>query len=234
MHVLLDSSVRHHAVALKGEWVETGEQLWGGKIPIQTGYLQTIEDGIPVRETRGGDQTRYIASIASKKEELGLKFHTTDALIFETINKPIGQQFGFTYGDASLFAGVTIVKHVTLPELQIEIPGGSPIDELRQQIEKQYSPVFSEIWSALRKIKETDKSSQDAWHLTCAIELDMDALLTTDSKLHGQICSIEDTHLRDRLLRLVKRPFELCKLLDIEPLTDDEFEHFKGSLQQIF
>jgi hypothetical protein len=142
MNVLLDSSVRHHAVALKGEWVETGEQLWGGKIPVQTGYLQTIEDGFPVRETRGGDQTRYIASIASKKEELGLKLHTTDALIFETLNKPIGQQFGSGYGDTSLFVGVTIVKHVTLPKLQIKFPGQSPIGELRQQIEKKTFTSF--------------------------------------------------------------------------------------------
>lgn len=234
MNILVDNSVRHHAVALKGEWVDTGTVLWCGRIPIQTGYLRSHERGQPVRKSHGGDQTRYIASIASKVDELKLRFHTTDALTIEKMHLPAGKQSGTNYGDVSHFANMTFENHTTLPELEFAIPNQQPIVELRKEIEKQSDPVFSEIWSELKKIKLTDKSSQDAWHLYCAIKLRMDFFLTADSTLFGQVRSIPARIVRQRLAKLVARPFELCRHLEIEPLSDQQFEQFKCSLPRIF
>ena len=233
LRLLVDNSVRHHAVALKGEWKDTGDVLWGGKIPIETGYIKSSERGVKVRESHGGDQTRYIASIANSKDELELTFHTTDALSFERFDKPLAQQFGAKLGDVSLLANVDLEKHITLPELKFATPSQNPLEELRHEISKQNDPIFNEIWSALRCVKKSDKSSQDAWHLACAIKLKMNYFLSSDSKLYGQICSINDYLLRKKLVQIFMRPFELCERLRIEPLSDKEFEVFSSTLPRV-
>jgi hypothetical protein len=234
LKILVDNSVRHHAVALNGEWVDTGNILWGGGVQTETGYVKTFERGAKVRKVHGGDPTRHLASLAKHYASLGLSFHTTDALSLETFSQPAGRYVGEHYGDVSLFSVLKFEKHTTLPNLSFSIPHDDPVEELRTEIARQRSSLFKEIRDELNRIKPSKKSSQDAWHLTCTQNLALDCFLTCDNKLISQVESFQNAELRKILKKLMRRPHELCDQLRVKPLSDQEFAEFTSSLPGTF
>ena len=229
--ILVDTSVRHHAVAIKGHWVDTGTVLWGGKIPVNTGYLVSIEQGHKVKVSKGGDQTRYIAALARAFMNGEHEAHSTDALVLETMHQEVGKYAGYGYGDTSLFRDVAFsAVHHTLNGCSVLIPPDDPVNALRQFLRDEPDSCFNEILAALGGVVKSGKHCQDAWHLRCAMFLGMSAFLSVDTVLIGHIKSIADKELRHKLLEVVQLPVELCNKLGILPMSDKDFDALVAEL----
>ncbi len=226
MKVLIDTSVFHHAAATRSEWKDNGTKLWGGEIPIQTGWIQTVESGHPISASKGGEQTWYISALAEAFQDGLVEAHTTDALDIERMCEDRARKRSTQLGAASLFQGLKLLGHTTLPNLQISIRADDPKTQLRQEISRQKDQTFRDILAAIDQVRSTEKNSQDAWHLRCTLALGLDTFLTTDTKLIGQIKSIAKQEIRTRLLEAVKLPSTLCDQLKITPHSDAQFERY--------
>jgi len=212
--ILIDNSVRQHAVALKGEWQSNGVQYWGGEIPIETGK---ISSKLKSRQMKIGPQEGAIAALANEFLHNNIEAYTTDALSFETFHQPLGRFTGVNYGDFSLFSKIKYKKINTLDDFSFCVPPDDIVGKLREHLNQSNNPLFLKIKNAL-----PDKSSQDAWHLYCVGRFDLDIFLTTDSALIGQIKSISDENFKNELIKIVRTPEELCTDLDIRCFSEDE------------
>lgn len=218
--ILMDTSILHHANAIKPMWVTNHFSVLG-KIPIESGYLDSTEKGQPISNRKGGEQTRYLAALRDMFLSNKLEAYTTDALLFESLHNNMG---GFSCGGASLLQGIEYKKIRTLTHFTVIIPNDDILDSLRQYLKNANEPEFVSIRDALRRVAG-EKTSQDAWHLFCAIRYKFDFFLTCDMTLISQIKSISEKRLRECFLGIVKSPRELCDLLAISPMSDFEMKN---------
>jgi hypothetical protein len=184
--------------------------LWGGVHPVANGTLRSIERGVDMKPSKGGNQTRHIAALVREFQAGRLSAHTTDLLNFERWIKPAGRYAGLEFGDATLLRDVRFTNHHTLRNFVFSMPSEQSVIELaRQHLRAADCETYRTIRDALDQVASSAKSSQDAWHIRCAIHLNMDVFLTADARLHGQVRSIPNKDLRSRLLRLIQLPRDL-------------------------
>jgi len=226
MKILVDNSVLHHALEHKGSWESKGTVMWGGKngIPVETGRLISKENRNFIKETKGGPQGGYLASLALSYKRGEWEPHTSDAMKFENIHRKINRN----YGDFSWFEELTYINHVTLDDFSIALSTGEkPINQFRAYLNSNVNQKYINIRSALESCG-AKKSSQDAWHIHCVNSLGLDKFLTCDVKLIGQIKSIKDKHIRQKIENIVCLPSDLCKILMLGEATEPEREDLKA------
>jgi hypothetical protein len=222
--VLVDTSLLHHAVAIKQQQFDTGTVLWGGSLPVQTYFTASVKSGHQIRESNGGDQTLFIASLARAFMASQHHAHQTDALCFERLHVPVSRYAGEGYGDASLFAHVKFSEtFMTLENFSFTLPGDDPISKLREHIDNAKNRDFMELRNALEAVGGKERASQDSWHLYSALSLGL-KFVSCDTKLKNQIRSISDKKIRQSLSDVHLLPSELCAELGLPKATDEEFE----------
>ena len=217
-------------MAVRGEWYSTGTVLWGGKVPVETGYIRSVERGLPIKASKGGEQTRYIGAIGEKLRDNKLSAHTTDILTFEMLHQSGGRYSGKNYGDVSLLKDVNYVRHDTARDFEFAFGLQDPIAALRSYLEQSNDCLFRKVKSELDKVSKPEKNSQDAWHLKCAMELDVDLFLTCDTRLIGQIKSMTDVSLKISLSERVVLPRSFCESVGLLPLQDTEMQALTSRL----
>lgn len=82
MRVLVDNSVRHHSVEHQSDWLDTGVKRWGANSGINTHTGRLVSRNIPIviKDTKGGQQSKYIVALAITHMQGEWEAHTTDAL----------------------------------------------------------------------------------------------------------------------------------------------------------
>ncbi len=230
MRILIDTSIHDHANSFKGQWEDHGTVLWGGKSPVQTGGVVTAFDGHRIRESKGGDQNGAIGALAEKFKDGSLVAVTTDALTFERFDKPFSKFGPGGYGDVNLLSGTKFESLHTLEGLTFSLNETQPIVALRSYLRQVRVEPFLTFRQALDDLANNDRNSQDAWHLHCCDAFKLDRFLTADTKLVGQIRSIPETKIRSQLLELVRLPTDLCKELEVDPLTEEELSDLSLNL----
>lgn len=231
MKFLVDNSVLHHAVEHKGVWEGHGTVMWGGEagIPVKTGRLLTEEAPIHVAPERGGPQGGYIVSLAIAHSRDAWEAHTSDALLFEKLHHPSRRFFG-NLGGFSWFKKINFKNNGTLEGFTLSTPCEiEPIDALRQFLSSCGNSEYQKIRRGLEGCG-AKKSSQDAWHIFCVDLLGLDKFLTCDMKLIGQIKSIRDVGLRQKILDLVILPAQACETLGLDAATQEEREYLRKDL----
>jgi hypothetical protein len=103
VRVLVDNSVRHHAVEHQSEWLDTGVKRWGGNsgININTGRLVSQNIPIKIKDSKGGQQSKYIAALAIAHINGEWEANTTDALDLERLEQPGDRFWGKGYASFS-------------------------------------------------------------------------------------------------------------------------------------
>jgi hypothetical protein len=228
MKILVDNSVRHHAIEHKGKWESMGAAMWGGKngIPVETGGIISTEHPINIKGTKGGPQGGYIASLALAYRHDKWEAHTSDVIQFEQLNQPGNKFSSGNIGDFSWLREVKYKHNKTLDSFTFAIPVDCPNDALRKFLASSNNQDYEHIRTALEQCG-AKKSSQDAWHLHCVSLLTLDKFLTCDHALIGQIRSIADRALRQKLLGKVTLPMHLCKTLGLDEATAEEREQLR-------
>lgn len=227
--ILVDSSVMHHAAIGASKWESTGKVFWGGLHEVDTGFLRTDVTIPHVAKAKGGPHAHAIGRLAQLFRDCEHRAFQSDALSFERIGHSIEKFSGKGYAGGTLMEGVDFENIATLEGFSFSFDTVSVARHLRNYLEGCEQESYKKIWRALKDVKVTDRSSQDAWHLYTAINWKMDYFVTADTKLLGQIRSIKDKKLRGRLTTIALSPAALCKSLKVEPMTDEELaEQIKG------
>ncbi|HIP23790.1 MAG TPA: hypothetical protein EYG79_09390, partial [Rhodobacteraceae bacterium] len=173
MKILVDACIFEHSLSFKGAWQNHGVQLWGNKLPVETGGIITKYAGKTIKASKGGDQNCALGAlaVALSQPNNGINGYTTDALRFEQWHLG-GNKFKETkYGDVQLFKNVKLEKIRTLDDsFTFQIPKDDVLVKLREYIGIQVSPLLKKVIDNLNQVKPSNKSSQDAWHITCMIE----------------------------------------------------------------
>ena len=229
--ILVDNSVRHHAVEHKGVWGDHGAVMWGGEagIPVKTGRMLSKAAPIHIAPERGGAQGGYIASLAIAHLNGAWEAYTSDALLFERLHHPSGKYVG-NFGGFSWFNKINFKNNSTLEGFTASIPSEiEPIDALKQFLSSCANSEYQKIRSGLESCG-AKKSSQDAWHIFCVDLLGLDKFLTCDAKLIGQIRSMRDKGLRQRILDIVVLPVQACEAMGLDAATQEEREYLRQTL----
>jgi hypothetical protein len=234
LKILLDLSVLHHSVCIKGKWQSNGEVLWGGKIPVETGIIQSEYKKTNTSEKNGGEQTGYIASLAKYlKTSRNIKFYTTDALMLERLPHPAGKFLGMNDGDVSLFPLDEIIDLNTLENFSFTIPNEEPTKKYREYLDCSQQNPYRKIRDGLEK-SGSKKISQDAWHLHCIIKYELDFFLSCDRHLKNSINNQLPKDLKNLLKDKFLQPSDLCQKLGISALNESEIHDFARDIDGYF
>lgn len=197
--VLIDSSVLHHAVTHETVWIDTGESLWGGVVPINTGYMARV----PVHQTES-DAAPYadivfLPGIAYLGELGELRLRTSAELMAEREAHPPARFRATGWFDYGLFGGGELES---VDGRHWESILGSPFQPRRSPREIQQERLAASEDPLYRALLEVlgPKNSQDAWHIRTAEAHGMLCFLTMDHRLiramqaqarHPVICSLK-------------------------------------------
>ena len=185
--VLVDSSVLHNAVTHETVWIDTGESLWGGVVPINTGYMARV----PVHRV-GSDVAAYSDIVflpgLTYLGKLGLlRLRTSAELIAEREAHPPARFRATGMFDYSLFGGgelESVDGHHWDGILGSPFqPRPSPRDIQRDRLSASGDPLYRKLLEVLGP-----NNSQDAWHIRTA-------------EVHGMLCFLTMDH---RLIRAMQ------------------------------
>lgn len=228
MKVLVDNSVLHHAIEHRGERKSSGMVMWGGEngIPVNTGMLISMEKPIMIKETKGGPQGKYIASLALANASGEWEAHTSDALMFERFHQRSSKFMNGNMGGFSWFKEVKYELNDTLTDFELRLPEDCLMDKLRDFLDSSEDQDYKLIRDQLAK-SGAQKSNQDAWHIHCVRLLGLDRFLTCDTRLIGQINNISNRKLKQKILGIVTLPSDLCSALDLDEAPENELNELR-------
>jgi hypothetical protein len=97
--ILLDNSVFRFGVTHSNSWISTGIALWGGKVPIETGYRARTERKFP-EPTRWilENEQPYFAPLAHLGKIGRVFYFQSEDLSLERVRHPVSKYTGNRYG----------------------------------------------------------------------------------------------------------------------------------------
>lgn len=211
--ILVDNSVLGHAISHRTAWISTGTKLWGGKIPIDTGYAARVPVYYPVEKEEARRSVMYLPGIAYLAEKKLLRLFTSGELEKEKLDQPAGRYSGYGYFDLNLFAKAHF-EYIDDGSYSVIGGGSSTLKAQRQaRLREKTDPFYLEL---LKRFGQSH--SQDAWHITVAHRNRMDCFLTMDFSLLNIIENQKHlSPLRDMQTR-VMTPHDLGNELSLRPI----------------
>jgi hypothetical protein len=88
--ILIDNTVVGHAVTHETGWIDTGRKMWGGKIPIDTGFSARIPVHSETDNSDAARSVRFLPAIASLAHQGVVTLFTSPELGDEQMTQPIG------------------------------------------------------------------------------------------------------------------------------------------------
>lgn len=225
--ILLDSSVRGHAISHETGWIDTGKEVWGG-IPIDTGYISRI----PVHSEEDNSEivrcVRYLGPIASLARRGKIALLESPELVDEILTQPAGRFSGYGICDYSLFHGVNI-DQVSDPDYTFLIaPKWTGIPDLKEQRRERLNTKNNDLYVELRRVLG-EKSSQDAWHIATAEENGCFCFLTMDFKLIRSVrAQARNRHIASLRTRIMS-PEEFGIEFGLRPIPPRFFSYHNAS-----
>jgi hypothetical protein len=206
--VLIDNSSVAHGVTHETAWISTGTKLWGGAIPIETGYSSRI----PVHSHTNRSQTyreiTYLIGIAELARKGLIKLVRSSELRAEAWRQPPGLFMGYGWEDLSIFHGIDIPSVDNRP---FSLFGG--VEDQRVRINRKIDEPFH---SLLRYFPE--KQNFDVWHVHTAHKHEAFCFLTMDFKFHRQFHQSRKRSGFPALRSEPMLPSELAARLGLRPI----------------
>lgn len=218
LRILVDTSTRGHSVTHETAWVYTGKQMWGGEIPITSGYAARIPVQSPKSDKRIHREISYLGGIAVLAEQGYLDLYTSAELSAEAYRHPLGQQRGYGFFDFNLFEDLHISSidgYVFDPQPSI----GAQID----RIESYNDPLYRKISRLLPK-----KNHLDAWHVRTADAYDMFCFLVIDFPLIENLAKARTLKDFPSLKTEVMLPSQLAEVIGLKPVPPFLFTYKKA------
>lgn len=180
--LLVDNTVLGHAITHETAWISTGQTMWGGKFPVETGFMARIPVHNELDVEDAARSVRFIPAIASLARQGALKLLTSSELEDEKWTQPMGRFRGYGYYDFNLLGGVDIECLVD-PNYSMQIGSSglhfpSLTDQRRKRLADKQDPLFKDLIKVLGP-----KNSQDAWHIATAQNNECYCFLTMDFHL---------------------------------------------------
>ncbi|MEQ9637109.1 MAG: hypothetical protein RLW68_13595 [Devosia marina] len=171
--VLIDNSALGHGITHETAWINTGKVLWGGKIPVDTGYSARIAVHAPDSSDRIYREVTYLVGIAELAKRGHIKLVTSAELAAESWRQPIGRFRGYQNQDLSIFDGIS------MPSVD-----GHHYDAIDPKAAQQARLARSteEPFVTLARMLPK-KSNLDAWHIHTAHKHGLYCFLAVDFPL---------------------------------------------------
>ena len=93
--ILIDNTVIGHGITHETAWIDTGRKLWGGSIPIDTGFTARIPVHSETVNSDASRSIRYLPTIASLARDGVLALYSSPELDDERMTHPIGRFSGY-------------------------------------------------------------------------------------------------------------------------------------------
>ncbi len=180
--LLLDSTIHAHAITHEDAWIDTGEVLWGGVHPIQTGYAARIPIHSTDNETREYRDICRLTVLATLARKGIFQFFTSAELMAERTRHPPARFQTTGYSDFSLLDGLKI-ESLDGWNFDSFTTGGATVSNLRDVQRKRLKASSDTLYEAILRVLGSEVHSQDAWHIRTAQMHGMYALLTMDYSL---------------------------------------------------
>ena len=187
--ILVDASTLILGVTHVSRWVDTGQKLWGGKIPVNTGFLGRFAKTRRLDERFLINEQSHLPAVAELARDRQISLCTTGAIQLEVQR-----------GNASegLMRGAHQMLTVPAPPpewgteasllafqgdrsfLRFRVLQNSPNAAVRFHLSQRYSELGKYMGYRHRR---------DRYHLLCTEALKCDAFLTVDKKLRNLLYS---------------------------------------------
>jgi hypothetical protein len=181
--LLLDSTILANAVTHTDAWIDTGTKLWGGKIPVPTGYAARVPVHTGSNNTREYRDVCFLTGLTYLARAGRLRLFTSAELMAEQDRHPPARFRPVGYSDMSLLDGITLESvdgwcFVGLVEA-VGATGSAALAKLqRDRLAASDDALFKRLVRVLGP-----KHSQDAWHIRTAEAHGMLAFVTMDYAL---------------------------------------------------
>lgn len=151
--LLIDNSVLGNAVTHETGWIDTGRKMWGGEIPIDTGFSARIPVHSELDHSDAARSVRMLPAIASLARDGVVTLLTSPELDDEQMTHPIGRFRGYGSYDYSLFSNVSIESlpdptySMRIGPAYLGIP--SLTDQRYARLAKKPDPLFRDLLKVL-------------------------------------------------------------------------------------
>lgn len=206
--VLIDNSALGHGVTHETAWMNTGRVLWGGQVPIDTGYSTRISIHAPDSSDRIYREVKYLVGIAELAKRGHIKLVTSAELQAEIWRQPIGRFRGYGTQDLNVFDGIHI------PSVD-----GHHFDAVEPKAAQQARLTMSsaEPFATLARLLPK-KSNLDAWHIHTAHEHNLYCFLAVDFPLTDNFRRASQHQDFPQLNTKLMLPSELAATIQLRPI----------------
>lgn len=175
---LIDNSLIGNATTHKTSWVSTGTSLWGGVVPVETGYDCRFPLYSPDSEEKIYKETEFLLGLTVLAREGLINFVTSAELFQERLRQPRGRYIGHGTDDVNLFRGLNLrsIDGYLFHPKDCEKTQNERINRCTDQ-------SFIKIKNLLSNGGTGTKTTFDAWHLYTAQKYKLSGFLTMDFKL---------------------------------------------------
>ncbi len=206
--VLIDNSALGHGVTHETAWINTGKVLWGGQIPVDTGYSARIPVHAPNSSDRVYREVTYLVGIAELAKRGHIKLVTSAELSAESWRQPMGRFQGYQYQDLNIFKGI--------PMLSVDGHHFDAVDPKAAQQSRLARSAEEPFLTLARLLPK--KSNLDAWHIHTAHKHKLYCFLAVDFPLTDNFAKASQgkgfPHLETKLML----PSELAAAIQLRPI----------------
>jgi hypothetical protein len=208
IRVLIDNSALAHGVTHESSWISTGTEMWGGRIPVDTGYLARLPVHGHTNQSETYREITYLIGISELARKGLIELVRSSELDAEACRHPPGLYSGYGWEDLSIFYGVT------MPSLDER---GYSVFEA---VSDQSARLNNDAEEPFRTLLHYFPSGQsfDIWHLHTAHKHGVECFLTMDFKFHRQF---QQSRKRSGFPGLQSKPWlpsELGRQIGLHPI----------------
>jgi hypothetical protein len=220
----LDSSILANAVTHTDAWIDTGTKLWGGKVPLPTGYAARIPVHSKRNKSREYRDICYLTTLAYLARRDHLRLYTSAELMAEQERHPPARFRPVGYSDMSVFDGARIESIDGWNFDGLLDDRGASSAALAKRQRDRLSQSGDRLFNDLVEILGNE-NSQDAWHIRTAEAHDLLAYVTMDYKLLRAV-KLQSERLDRLMLRTwILSPQELGLRLKMGRVPPDLLSH---------
>lgn len=206
--VLVDNSALGHGTTHQSVWVDTSTQMWGGKVPIETGYSARVPIHSRDNDGRTHREVAYLIGIAELAHSGLIRLVTSAELQAERVRHPIGRFSGYGWDDLNVFEGIqmpSIDGHV----LDLKDAKDRQLDRLKASAEEPFIALASLLPA---------RDNLDAWHIHTAHKHRLFGFLTCDFDLIEKIKRLGGKVDALKLHSRAMLPSELATAIRLRPI----------------
>lgn len=229
LRLLVDSQIHAFAITHEDAWIDTGIKMWGGKIPIPTGYAARVAVHSSSDRTEEYRDICFLTGISYLARKQHISMFTSRELMAERERQEPRRFQPVGYSGFSLLSRVEIrpIDDWSFDALVHDVDRtGISLNQLQlNRVNLSQDAIFQTIW----RILEGKKSSLDAWHLRTAQVHDLDGLLTMDYKLAKKFAQKQHLLTAAGITAKIWTPSGLAQELGIAKVLPNMFAYTDAS-----